>query len=475
MFLTRYHLRQYSSSIALLDFVCLVIGSITGILLRVGADEMPLYVYNHIDGWFIFIGSIILANYLAGSYRVNYMFSRFNVVVTWFFSLVFAVIVISITSFAWFQLLLGRGVLLFAITIYSVLSLMVKLLMYEWLFHSDKLACKVVITGCNELAERIRNVLESKWVVPKHHVITWLCFSPETDESKGHWGDYHDGIPVVRVKYDELDKRIRDMDVNLVVPAVKESGMLEKLYAPLRKLRYQGVEVISPLSVFEIYSGKTPVEFLTNRDLFHATLESRLLHIFRVKRFIDIFVSVTAGLLLAPFAFLIAIAIKLSDQQAPIFYLQERVGRFGKIFKIIKFRTMVPYAEAQSGPVWAGDDDKRVTRIGKFLRRFRLDEIPQLWNVLKGEMSIVGPRPERPEIVTELARVIPFFSERENLLPGLTGWAQIQFPYGKSIEDAKRKLEYDIYYMKYMSISLDLQIILRTLRIILFGVGESQS
>jgi len=170
----------------------------------------------------------------------------------------------------------------------------------------------------------------------------------------------------------------------------------------------------------------------------------------------------------------IALAIKLAEPGAPVLYVQERVGRFGEPFRIRKFRTMRQDAEAGTGPVWAGQDDPRVTPLGRFLRRFRLDEIPQFLNVLVGEMSIVGPRPERPEIARELEKVIPYFRERENVMPGLTGWAQIRHPYGRTAEDAVRKLEYDLYYIKHMSLALDLQIVLSTLRIIFLGVPANR-
>jgi lipopolysaccharide/colanic/teichoic acid biosynthesis glycosyltransferase len=166
---------------------------------------------------------------------------------------------------------------------------------------------------------------------------------------------------------------------------------------------------------------------------------------------------------------LTALAIKLSDWRHPVLYSQLRVGQFGRPFRIYKFRTMRVDAERESGAVWASAGDPRITRLGRFLRATRLDEIPQFWNVLVGNMSVVGPRPERPEMVARLVEQIPYYSERENVPPGLTGWAQIRHPYGSSVEDARRKLEFDLYYIKHMSVSLDLQILLSTVRIVLFG------
>jgi lipopolysaccharide/colanic/teichoic acid biosynthesis glycosyltransferase len=151
-----------------------------------------------------------------------------------------------------------------------------------------------------------------------------------------------------------------------------------------------------------------------------------------------------------------------------------RIGRFGHPFMMLKFRTMVEGAEAD-GPAWSPPDDPRVTRLGRILRKYRLDELPQLVDVLRGDMSLVGPRPERPEMVTELEKKIPFYRERENVLPGITGWAQIQYPYGATAQDAQRKLEYDLYYINNLSFALDLQIILHTFRIVLLGLERSMS
>ena len=190
----------------------------------------------------------------------------------------------------------------------------------------------------------------------------------------------------------------------------------------------------------------------------------------RAKRIMDVLTAAVAGLAVLPFALLIAVLVKITAPLSPVFYCQRRVGRFGKEFPIYKFRTMIDKAEATVGPIWSPANDRRITLIGHVLRRFRLDEIPQLLNVLKGEMSIVGPRPERPEIVTQLEKQITFYRERENVMPGLTGWAQIRYPYGNSVEAARAKLEYDLYYIKNLSLTLDLQIILRTLRIVLFGM-----
>ncbi len=170
-----------------------------------------------------------------------------------------------------------------------------------------------------------------------------------------------------------------------------------------------------------------------------------------------------------PLVLLTAILIKL-ESRGPIFYRQERVGTNGKPFVLLKFRSMRVDAE-QDGPVWASKNDDRTTRVGRIIRKIRIDEIPQFWNILRGEMSFVGPRPERPHFVAQLAKEIPYYEQRHLIPPGLTGWAQIKYPYGASIEDARQKLQYDLFYVKNQSLVLDAIVLFETVKIILFGRG----
>uniref|UniRef100_A0A7C3QX76 TIGR03013 family PEP-CTERM/XrtA system glycosyltransferase n=1 Tax=Leptospirillum ferriphilum TaxID=178606 RepID=A0A7C3QX76_9BACT len=190
-----------------------------------------------------------------------------------------------------------------------------------------------------------------------------------------------------------------------------------------------------------------------------------------VKGVMDRVLSLLGLLLFLPIGLLIALLIRL-ESPGPVFYSQERVGLNGRPFNILKFRSMVADAEKGLTPQWASQNDPRITRIGAFLRKTRLDEVPQLINILKGEMSFVGPRPERPFFVAELEKVIPFYSLRHVTKPGLSGWAQIRYRYGATVEDAARKLEYDLYYIKNLSIFLDLMIFMETIQVILFGKGS---
>jgi lipopolysaccharide/colanic/teichoic acid biosynthesis glycosyltransferase len=185
---------------------------------------------------------------------------------------------------------------------------------------------------------------------------------------------------------------------------------------------------------------------------------------------VDLILSLVLLLIFLPLIIVISILIKI-DSKGPVIFSQERVGEKKKIYRMHKFRSMVEDAEKISGPVWAADDDARATRVGKIIRKFRFDEIPQLWNVLKSEMSFVGPRPERPVFVKELEKIIPYFSERSSVQPGISGWAQVCYGYANSVEDAIEKLNYDLFYIKNMSILMDLMIVLRTIKIVLSARG----
>jgi sugar transferase (PEP-CTERM system associated) len=223
-------------------------------------------------------------------------------------------------------------------------------------------------------------------------------------------------------------------------------------------------------SVYEEYTGKIAVENLRPSWLIFSEGFRKTRLLMTAKRVLDVVFSAGGLLLGAPIMLLVAVAVRCTSH-GPILYHQRRVGRHGREFTAHKFRTMREDAESGTGPVWSTENDIRVTRVGGFLRRTRLDEMPQLWNVLIGEMSFVGPRPERPEFVRELTERIPFYGQRHVLKPGLTGWAQVRYTYGASVEDAIEKLQYDLYYIKNLSIALDFVIVLETIKTVLTRRG----
>jgi len=239
----------------------------------------------------------------------------------------------------------------------------------------------------------------------------------------------------------------------------------------LLECRLRGIQVSELLTFLERESGRVSVELMHPGWLiFSSGFRCDFLRL-ATKRTFDVVASLGMLIAAAPLALLAALAIHLEDR-GPILYRQLRTGQNGRVFRIFKFRSMRVDAEADGRAVWASRNDARTTRVGAWIRRLRIDELPQLVNVLAGHMSLVGPRPERPEFIADLARGIPFYNERHFVKPGITGWAQVRYGYGASDKDALAKLEYDLYYVKHHSFALDLMVLLQTVEIVLFRIGS---
>ena len=232
-----------------------------------------------------------------------------------------------------------------------------------------------------------------------------------------------------------------------------------------------GVRFDHLASVYEDYTGKIAVENLRPSWMIFSQGFRKSRPVAAMKRMFDIVFAAVGLIAAAPLMLLVAIGMKWT-MPGPVFYSQQRVGKDGRLFTIHKLRSMQIDAERRTGAVWSTQNDPRVTPIGRFLRRTRLDEVPQLWNVLKGDMSVVGPRPERPEFISELSKRIPFYGQRHVVRPGLTGWAQVRHEYGSSVDDALQKLQYELYYIKHLSLAFDLFIVLSTIKTVLVRRGS---
>ncbi|HZZ99285.1 MAG TPA: sugar transferase [Candidatus Paceibacterota bacterium] len=268
----------------------------------------------------------------------------------------------------------------------------------------------------------------------------------------------------------ELERIVHEgkLDVIVIGPdAYQVPTIIETFYHALRKK----IAFYSLSSFFERLTGRVPLGAINQTWFLDNFTESTKRPYENTKRVLDAFFGFVFGLISLIFYPFIILALEINSP-GPIFYTQTRIGQMGKPFKIIKFRTMIPNAEAKTGAIWATDHDTRVTAVGRFMRRTRLDELPQLWNIVRGEMSLVGPRAERPEFHEDLRQQIPFYEERYLIKPGLSGWAQINFRYGSSVQDAAEKLQYDLYYIKNRSFILDLDIVLKTIRIALQQAGK---
>jgi sugar transferase (PEP-CTERM system associated) len=275
--------------------------------------------------------------------------------------------------------------------------------------------------------------------------------------------------PSILGDYAHIDNLVRRMNVDRVIVALEDRRGLLPL-EPLLECKLRGIAVEDGFEFFERFSGKLHLEYLRPSSIIFSAGYSRSAWMKHACRLVSVCLSIAGAIILAPFALITALLIKL-ESPGPVVYRQERVGEGGRPFTLLKFRSMRVNAE-ENGPAWASQDDPRVTKVGKWIRKLRFDEIPQLWNVLCNDMALVGPRPERQHFVDQLQKEIHYYGQRFAVKPGITGWAQINYPYGASKEDALEKLKYDLFYIKHYSVGFDLYIILQTIKIVLFRKGS---
>jgi sugar transferase (PEP-CTERM system associated) len=327
-------------------------------------------------------------------------------------------------------------------------------LAFTWLVQLPFLVERVYVLGTGDRAERlVRGVRQN----------------PDLGVEIASWTGRLEGAVTLESTAAHLMEVVHKQKVHRVIVAMPDRrGKIPM--TELLELRKEGVKIEEATSWLENISGKIEVEGLYPSWLVFGDGFRRSTPFRWIRRGLSIFISLIGLILALPLIPLIALAIYL-DSKGPVFYRQDRVGKNGSVFQVVKFRTMRPDAEADGRPQWADDNDSRVTRVGLFLRRSRLDEIPQLWCVLKGDMAFVGPRPERPEFVKMLTKEIPFYGVRHMVRPGLTGWAQVKYKYGSSVEDALEKLQYDLFYLKNASIGLDLLIMFQTVKTVLWRRG----
>ncbi|MHB8929048.1 MAG: sugar transferase [Melioribacteraceae bacterium] len=279
----------------------------------------------------------------------------------------------------------------------------------------------------------------------------------------------YNGIKVKGVVTD-LEKIIDENNIKNVIISL-EKHHEETILEVIARCEGKNVEIKIVPDLYEIISGQVRTSQIYGMPLIDVMPELMPEWEKKIKRLMDIILSFMLIIITSPATLVASLLIKL-ESKGPIFYKQERAGMNGKVFKIIKFRTMVVDAEKHSGPVWSTKDDPRITKVGKFMRKIRLDEIPQAINILRGDMSFVGPRPERPFFVEKLSNEIPLYKRRLKVRPGITGWAQVKHKYDETIEDVKVKLRYDLFYIENMSLRMDFKILFRTIFVVLFGKGH---
>lgn len=410
--------------------------------------------------------TFMLCMYYFNLYESSILSNRREVLTRMIQALGTVCILLAVTYYIYPPLELGRGILIVGVALLAVL-----LFLWRKLFMTmnalPRFAERTMIYGNGPLAEPIRRELASR---PE----LGICVVSQIFESVNGMTSKNGNIGFTELLTGnetdiDLHHSVETLAVKRIVVAMGDRRgkmPVESLLA----LKGQGVRIQDAPDVYEAATGKVPIESLRLGWLLFSPGFRISPFLLFYKRVASIVVSTVGLVLTLPFLPFVALGVKATSP-GPLLYRQKRVGRHGKIFECYKVRTMRADAEADCGPTWAKDDDPRITRLGKFLRSSRIDEIPQLWNVLKGDMNLVGPHPERPEFVAWLTQEIPHYHLRHTVRPGITGWAQVRYRYGNSVEDAKEKLRYDLFYVKNMSPGLDFVIFFETIKTILMARG----
>ncbi|MDY0269704.1 TIGR03013 family XrtA/PEP-CTERM system glycosyltransferase [Trichloromonas sp.] len=451
-------MRKLTYIILLVDLLLAALALMVGHLLRFeGVCNLGVIAGPGGSRLLIFSLLAVFSAYFCEMYRWEKSLGRLDLAARTAVSILMAFFVLSAVYYIAPQAMVGRGVLSFSLLVFGVMQFFAHLVFLA-LMELPALARRVLIIGVGPLAATVERVMGE-------HPGRQVCIGfvkPTTEQctvdEKRIVGEVEEIVELVERERADL----------LVVALTERRGGL-----PVRELlrcKLNGVEIVDALSFYEATTGKLLIENI-QPSWFLYSEGFRITTFLRFyKRGFDIFLSLLGILLVLPLWPLVALLVKI-DSPGPVFFRQVRVGEKEKDFTVYKFRTMRQDAEKETGAVWATQNDPRVTRLGKFLRKSRIDELPQLYNVLKGDMSFVGPRPERPEFVERLNQKIPYYGKRHCMKPGVTGWAQVCYPYGASDEDALEKLRYDLYYIKNYSIWLDFLIILETVKVVAFGRG----
>ncbi|MFS0736151.1 TIGR03013 family XrtA/PEP-CTERM system glycosyltransferase [Sphingomonas sp. 1P06PA] len=445
--------------LGLLDFIALIMAAEIGWVTRlhqIGSVPEPI-----VDRWpelLSFALAVQCAMIAVGSYGADALQSMRFAVARLVVAFSLGVILISVMSFIMPDKMLWRSVLLY--TLGFAFAFLVGLrLMFGGMLGGQAFKRRVMVLGAGRRAERIRELARVKG--SSFLVCGYVAMND---------GPQHISSAINRDAIESLAEHVVNLNASEVVLALDERRNALPL-TDLLRIKTTGVHVNELSTFLERETGRVDLDSVNPSWLIFSDGFSggRRLSAM-MKRLFDLAASALLLLLSAPVILVTAIIVKL-ESNGPAFYRQTRVGLYGEEFSIVKLRSMRQDAEVGGQAVWAEKDDPRITRVGRIIRKLRIDELPQVWTVLKGEMSFVGPRPERPQFVTDLTGQMRYYAERHMVKPGITGWAQINYPYGASLEDARHKLEYDLYYAKNYTPFLDLLILLQTVRVVIWPEG----
>jgi sugar transferase (PEP-CTERM system associated) len=443
-----------------LESVFIMAMVIAGTYLRFAGDTARFWAY---EGLFLkallIVGSAQFSLYYFDLYDLKIFRSNLELAIRLLQALGVSSLLLAVLYYLFPLLVIGRGIFLISLGFIGVAIVSWRII-YNHILRTRQLDQKILIVGCGPLAKSIAGEIIEK-VDTGFKVVGFISEDP------GKTGEKLVNPSVLGDQSQILDI-VRREKVNRIIVALDERrGNFPD--AQLLECKMKGIMVEDGIGFYERLTGKLQVESLRPSSLIFSEGFKKSKLTKWVKRVSGLSLSFIGLILLSPLILILSILIKILSPGC-VFYKQERVGENGKVFKLIKFRSMVESAET-NGPVWAGKDDDRITRIGRWIRKWRLDEIPQLVNVLRGDMAFVGPRPERAYFIEKLREEIPFYDQRFSVKPGITGLAQVKYEYGASKEDALEKLRYDLYYIKNLSLLFDLLIIFETIKVVLSGKG----
>ena len=452
--------RLTGRAVTLIAFETAVIVATVLFAAYVRLGEEAVIALNEWPKWLLITAVTQLCLYYADLYDTRILSDRRELFVRSMYALGAASFLLALVYFFLPEMIVGRGVFLLA-ALCLILTVLGWRVAFEWANRHVAPRERLLLVGTNRVAVELARELYERSDLGAQ-IVGFIDPDPARV-----------GAPVINPgvvgTIEDIPTLVRAMSVDRVVVSLADArGTLPM--DKLLEMRLDGVAFDHLATVYEEYTGKIAIENLRPSWLIFSSgfRKGRLLR--AGKRALDLFAAAAGLLLASPIMLAAAIAVRL-DSPGGILYKQQRVGQGGRLFHLFKFRSMRQDAEAKTGAVWAAEHDPRVTRVGRVMRKTRIDEIPQLWNVLRGDMSLVGPRPERPEFVESLAKEIPFYGQRHTVKPGLTGWAQVSYCYTGSVDGTMEKLQYDLFYIKNLSLALDLFIILDTVKTVLLRKG----
>jgi sugar transferase (PEP-CTERM system associated) len=452
-------MKQTTYILLLGDFINAIIALAAAEVIRFGASENLARLFSErLPTLVVVISVILFSSYFSELYDRERFLSRIELLLRIAVVLILSFFILTVIFYLVPSLMLGRGLLLAGLLVFGLLQyLHHRVIQLSRLF--PLLAKRVMILGVGPLAESMAQLIHSG---TSNYTFAGFI-NPLNELALAGEGQVVGTLD----QFSEAIKRAKAQ--KLVVSLTERRGIMP--VKDILSCKLGGLEVVDAVSFYEQMTGKLLIENIQPSWFIYSN-GFRVTSLMRIqKRIFDIVFSAIGLLCAAPIFPLVAMVVKF-DSPGPVFFRQVRIGAGEKEFQVLKFRTMRQDAEKDTGAVWAQQNDPRITRCGQFLRKSRLDEIPQLINVLCGDMSFVGPRPERPEFVQKLTEIIPYYSKRHFVKPGVTGWAQVKYPYGASVEDSLEKLRYDLYYIKNYSLLLDFQILLETIKVVLFSRGS---